>query len=108
MEPKNEMNNANKLLMIQGVHLIQNGIEFLDWMPDHKDANTYDALSILKDRFQHFMECAFKDGIHDHLIIDRMTGMSGNIQNGYEVRNEINKRLEGLRNIVRVQCQAQN
>ena len=38
--------------MLQGINLIQDGLQFLEWMNDYKDINTIDALSILRDELR--------------------------------------------------------
>lgn len=101
MSEKNEMSTANKLLMLQGISLIQDGIQFLNWMNEYKDTNTVDALTILRDRFIYFKECALEDGRHDHLVIDKMKDHSQNIQFGYEAKKDLDARLKQLRGIVR-------
>ena len=108
MNTEHEMSTADKLLMLQGINLMQDGIQFLDWMSDYKDMNTVDALSILKDRFEYFKESALEDGSHDHLIIDRMKGLSKNIQYGYKSRAIIDERLNELRKLVRDEYNASN
>lgn len=106
MNTEHEMSTVNKLLMLQGVSLIQDGLQFLEWMDDYKDTNTVDALSILRDRFQYFKESALEDGSHDHLIIDRMRGLSENIQSGYKSRADIDERLSELRRTARLEYAA--
>ncbi|MCM4170067.1 hypothetical protein DHD32_01135 [Arenibacter sp. TNZ] len=108
MSKQHEMSTANKLLMIQGISLMQDGMQFLEWMDDYKDTNTIDALTILRDRFAYFRECAFTDGAHDHLVIDKMKGLSKNIQLGYTTKADIDKRLNELRVIVRDEYNAEN
>lgn len=55
MKDNYEMTTANKLLMMQGIDLIQNGIDCMDWMDDFlPNENTIDGLLILKNRF-HFL-----------------------------------------------------
>tara|TARA_R110001632_G_scaffold121954_3_gene234605 strand:+ start:500 stop:835 length:336 start_codon:yes stop_codon:yes gene_type:complete len=103
MNTEHEMSTVNKLLMLQGINLIQDGIQFLEWMDDYKDINTVDALSILKDRFEYFKESALEDGSHDHLIIDKMKGLSKNIQSGHKTRVVIDERLNELRKIARME-----
>ena len=108
MNTKEEMSIANKLLMLQGINLIQDGLQFLEWMNDYKDINTIDALSILRDRFVFFKETALDDGSHDHLMVDRMKGLSKNVQFGHKVRIDIDERLNELRKIVRDEYNASN
>lgn len=108
MSTKEEMSTPNKLLMLQGINLIQDGIQFLEWMDDYKDINTIDALTILKDRFIYFKETALEDGRHDHLVIDRMKGLSENVRYGYDTKIEIDKRLNELRKLVRNEYNAEN
>ena len=108
MNAEHEMSTANKLLMLQGINLIQDGLQFLEWMNDYKDVNTVDALSILRDRFVFFKETALDDGSHDHLMVDRMKGLSKNVQFGHKVRVDIDERLNELRKIVRDEYNAQN
>ncbi|MGB5821438.1 MAG: hypothetical protein WBG90_18285 [Saonia sp.] len=100
MSNKHELETGNKLLMLQGINLIYNGLEFLNWMTDIKDMNTLDALTILRDRFHYFRDCAFTDGRHDYLFIDKMKDLAENVQYGYKVRDDIEKRLDELRKIV--------
>lgn len=108
MSKQDEMSTANQLLMIQGISLIQDGMQFLEWMNDYKDTNTVDALTILRDRFEYFKDCAFTDGSHDHLVIDKMKGLSKNIQLGYTDKADVDKKLNDLRVIVRNEYNAEN
>ncbi len=80
MKDNYQIDTANKLLMIQGIDLIQNGINCIEWMnANFPNENTRDAFDMVRNRFQFLRECAFEDGTCDHLIIDKMKNHSKNV-----------------------------
>ena len=66
------LDTANKLMLLQGISLIENGLQFLEWMTDVANENSHDALKILRDRFQFFKDFTLEDGECDCFVIDRV------------------------------------
>lgn len=89
---------AQRLMLLQGVSLIQDGLQFINWA-DMPNELSHDFLSILRDRFQLFRE-AVLDGSTDHLMIDKLKDRMGHISYGYEHHQEIQKQLQELREVV--------
>lgn len=92
------IDQAQKLMLLQGISLIQDGLQFINWaaMPNEL---SHDFLLILRDRFQLFRE-AVLDGSTDHLMIDKLKDRMENITYGYEHNLEIQKQLQELREMV--------
>lgn len=96
-EEKN-LDNAQKLMLLQGISLMHDGLQFVHWS-EMPNALSFDALMILTDRFHFFQQCVL-DGSTDHLMIDKLRDRIGNVKYGYALNQEIQKQLEELREIV--------
>ncbi len=94
-----ELSTVNKLMLLQGISLIENGLQFLDWLNKYPNENYLDSLSILRDRFQFFKYSALEDENLDSLFIDRSKTTIENVNNGYELRKEIENQLKKLREV---------
>lgn len=88
---------ATRLMLTQGISLIEDGMQFLEWMNGVPNENTRDALNILRDRFEYFKECALEDGKCDTFIIDRATLKVDEVQFAFKLREKVKEELEGLR-----------
>ena len=97
---RNSLDTGNKLMLLQGISLIENGMQFLEWMSDNANENSRDALSILRNRFQYFKECTLDDGTCDYLFIDRANKNLNNVQYGYILNEKLKKELKQLRMVV--------
>ena len=95
-EQKN-IDNAQKLMLLQGISLIHDGLQFIEWAEDMPNELSYDFLMILRDRFQMFRESVL-DGSMDNLIIDRIKDRMEDVRHSYELNREIQNQLEQLRN----------
>lgn len=91
------MKTENQLMLLQGISLIENGLTFLEFMNDIPNENTFDAMTILKDRFQYFRECALNEGECDLFLVRRMHEINGNVINDHERTKDIAERLNTLR-----------
>lgn len=81
-----------KLMLLQGVSLIHDGLQFIEWVEDMPNELAHDVLSIPRERSQLLQECGL-DGGADHLLTDRMKSRMKNIQYGYELNQNIQKEL---------------
>ncbi len=92
------LDQAQKLMLLQGISLIQDGLQFINWaaMPNEL---SHDFLLILRDRFQLFRE-AVLDGSTDHLMVDKLKDRMENVTYGYKHHLEIQKQLQELRDII--------
>ena len=90
------LDNAQKLMLLQGISLIQDGLQFIEWAEDMPNELSYDLFEIVRERFQLFQECVLK-GEHDNLIIDRVKTHMENVKHGYELNQQIQKQLKELR-----------
>ncbi len=97
MQGLEKMNVANRLLLVQGISLIENGLQFFEWLDDYPNGATYDALTILRDRVAFFKECLFDDVNCDTLFIGRIGKTLENLQYGYKTKQEIDELLTKLR-----------
>ncbi len=93
---KENLDTAEKLILFQGISLIQDGLQFLEWT-DIPNTLSYDALELLKGRFRFFKDCVLDGDDCYHLIIDRMQEHHKNIKYDYELNKKIQKQLEELR-----------
>ena len=97
---RKDLSKENQLMLLQGISLIENGFQFLEWMDDIANENSSDALMILRNRFRYYKECVFDEAECDYLLIDRITSSIKNVQNGYELNLKIQKELKELRGVV--------
>lgn len=95
-EEKN-LDKAQKLMLLQGISLIHDSLQFINWS-EIPNEQSYDAFTILMDRFHYFQDCIL-DGSTDHLMIDKIRDRIGDVKYGYELNQEIQKQLEQLRDI---------
>ena len=93
------LDKAQKLMLLQGISLIHDGIQFIEWSEKMPNELSYDFFMILIDRFEMFQESVL-DGSMDNLIIDRIKKRMDNVKHGYELNREIQKQLQELREIV--------
>ena len=96
---KSNLDNAQRLMLVQGVRLIQNGIQFIKWT-DLPDEISFEALELLKYRFAYFKDCVLYDGKYYQLIIDRMQQDNRNIKFNLELEKQLHQQLEELQEIV--------
>tara|TARA_B110001450_G_scaffold255731_1_gene284049 strand:- start:2073 stop:2387 length:315 start_codon:yes stop_codon:yes gene_type:complete len=94
---KTNLETGDKLMLLQGIDLIENGLRFLDWMNKSKNETTADSLMILKDRFRFFKENALNDYNFDLFIISKAKNSIGNIQNNHKQKCKVRKELERLK-----------
>ena len=92
------LDQAQKLMLLQGISLIHDGLQFINWT-DMPNELSHDFLIILRDRFQLFQE-AVLDGSADHLLIDKLKDRMENVKYGYDLNLEIQQQLGELREIV--------
>jgi len=97
----NELETGNKLLLLHGISQIENGLQMIEWMDDHSNQNSLDALSILRNRFTWYKAESLADGKRDYLAVDITQEALDNVQHGAEIKIEITKRLKALRIEVR-------
>lgn len=101
MSEKSKSEIVDRLLLLQGIDSIENGLQYIEWLNGMlPDALTEDALKILRDRFQYFKDCALSDGRCDYLIIDKMNDHNDNIQHNFELRKKVKKQLGDYRQAV--------
>lgn len=94
-----KLDTSNKLLLLQGISLIEDGMQFLEWQECYLNSCSYDAFSVLRNRFEYFKECTFEDTKSGHLVIDRVRTKMNNLGYGYELVNKIKDELNDLRRI---------
>ena len=92
-----KMKTENQLMLLQGISLIENGLTFLEYMNDMPNENAWDAMTILRDRFKFFKECALNEGECDLFLVRRMHELYDNVINDYERTEDIAERLNALR-----------
>lgn len=88
---------ATKLMLVQGISLIEDGMQFLEWAGKLPNENSWDALSILRDRFTFFKDCVFEENNCDNLIIDRISNKTDYVQYCYELQSKIKNELQELK-----------
>ncbi len=94
-----ELNNSNRLMLIQGIELIQNGLQFIEWTDGVLSPNAYDGLTILRNRFDFFKDYVFEETDVNHLAIDRAKESVSNVWFGLEGKKNIHKLLKELREL---------
>ncbi len=92
-----ELDTPNQLLLLQGIDLINSGLEMIEWVDGVLTPNTYDSLTILRDRFRYFKECVFDDTNSSSFMVNRASEQLEHIAFGYRERETIQKLLEELR-----------
>lgn len=95
-----DFNTATKLLLLQGISLIENGLQFLEHVDRYPNENSYDMLNILRDRFDSFKMFAMDENECDFLIINRVKETLRNVQYGYKLNQKIQNELEELRSVI--------
>jgi len=88
---KENLDLGQKLMLVQGISLIQDGLQFINWTEMPNEAS-YDVLNILRERFQLFRECVL-EGDEDHLVIDKMRDHSENTRYSDEISRGIYDQL---------------
>jgi len=91
-----ELDAGHKLLLLQGISLIEDGLEFLEWMSDTPNENAFDMLAILRDRFEVFRDFALADGECDSFLIGKIKKSVGNVQYGLDSKERVKKELDNL------------
>ncbi len=94
-----ELNNSNRLMLIQGIELIQNGLQFIEWTDGVLSPNAYDGLTILRNRFDFFKDYVFEGTNINHLAIDRASESIKNVWFGLDGKKNIDKLLKELRTL---------
>jgi len=92
-----QLETANKLMLLQGISLIENGLNFIEFMDETPNENAFDALTILRDRFEYFRECALNEGECDLFLVKRMHELNDNVINDNEIKANITRQLGNLR-----------
>ena len=92
-------NPHQKLLLLQGISLIHDGIQFIEWAENMPNELSYDLFSILTDRFHLFRESVL-NGAADHLIIDRVKSRLQDVRYGHERNQKVQAALKALRKLV--------
>lgn len=100
-EEKN-LDKAQKLMLLQGIGLIHDGIQFIEWAEKMPNELSYDFFMVLKDRFDMFRECVL-DGSADHLLIDRVKDGLEDVKHNYELNRQLQEQLKKLREIVMIE-----
>ena len=85
-------------MLLQGISLINDGLQFIEWAENMPNELSYDLFEILRERFQLFQECVLK-GDQDHLLIDRAKKHLENVRYGEELNEQIKEQLKKLREI---------
>lgn len=100
----NNLDTADRLMLLQGIRLIEDGLHFLEWMKDVPNENSYDGLNILKDRFEFFKECALQENNCNMLILDKAKQEIKNIDTALiKEKDNIGKLLDNLRTQILVE-----
>lgn len=97
---RRDLETVNKLMLLQGISLIQDGLQFLEHMTDYVNETSFDALTILKDRFQYFKESVLSDDNCDTMFIDRARNNLENVDYGYKLNKKIKDELTTLKRTV--------
>jgi cell shape-determining protein MreC len=93
---------VQKLMLLQGISLIHDGLQFIEWAENMPNELSYDLFEILRERFRLFQECVLK-GEHDHLIIDRVKKHLENVKHAQELNEQIQQQLKQLREQIKQQ-----
>ena len=91
------LDTASRLLLLQGINQIENGIEMLEWIDGIVNENSRDYLNILRDRFDSYKETALTDGECDYLLVDKAKENLENVQTGVDLNKKILDELKELR-----------
>ena len=97
---RKDLSKENQLMLLQGISLIENGFQFLEWMDDIANENSSDALMILRNRFRYYKECVFDEAECGYTLVDNIIRTIDNVQFGNRLNLEIHEQLKELRNIV--------
>ena len=90
------MDMAQKMMLLQGITLINDGLQFIEWAEDMPSDLSYDLIEIVRERFKVFQKCVL-NGEQDYLIIDRVKKHMENVKHGYKLNQQIQKQLKELR-----------
>ncbi len=91
-----KLDTANKLMLLQGISLIEDGIRFLQWA-DTPNENSFDMLGVLRNRFETFKEFALDNGECDKIFIDKAQVSLNNVRYGQELNEKIKSELQTLK-----------
>ncbi len=90
-----DLSNAQKLMLVQGISLIEDGLQFLNWVNMMPNEVSFDLLTILRDRFEAFKDYALEEKSVGHLFIDRAKTATKNVD-AFEEKGMQRRILEQL------------
>lgn len=104
MMNERNLDTAQKLMLIQGIDLINDGLQFIAWAEGFPNELAFDLYDLLIECAIWFQACVL-NGEHDNLIIDRAKKHMKNIKHCQELNEKIQKQLQELREQVAVERQ---
>ncbi len=96
MKNPKSLETGNQLLLLQGLALIEDGLQFIDYSWDLPNEYAEDAKLVLRNRFVIFKDCV-RSGEYDGFIIDKIQEQLKNVTLGGENHKSINDKLSELR-----------
>lgn len=97
---ENSLEFAEKLILFQGISLIQDGLQFFSWI-EMPDEVSQDMLTILTDRFSFFRTCVLEEREIDHLVLNRVYENYSNVAKTEDkFRQEIQDKLSEVRSLM--------
>ncbi len=91
-----QLATGNQLLILQGITLIENGLQFIDHALELPNTHAEDARAVLQKRFTLFKDCVLL-GDQDGFIVDRMEEHLQNMTYGNTNRSTVSQELQELR-----------
>lgn len=103
MNSKHENLDAiEKLMLVQGISLINDGLDFIGWVEGFPNDLSYELYDLLFERFKAFQQCVL-DGATDHLVIDRASKHLENVIYCRDFSKKVHKQMMELQEqVVRI------
>ena len=96
MKNSKSLDTGNQLLLLQGLSLIEDGLQFIDHSWELPNEYAEDAKLVLRKRFTLFKDCVLC-GEHDSFIIDNIQERLKNVTLGGKKHKAIDDKLSELR-----------
>lgn len=88
---------TERVLILQGLSLIEDGINLIEWMDSKVNENSTDAFTLLKDRFNNLQECVFSGKHFATLAKDNLSNKIDGLPIIEEDKSQIKKQILNLK-----------
>ena len=104
---RENLNTAQKLMLVQGIGLINDGLQFVEWAQGFPNSLSFELYDLLIEITASFQACIL-NGEHDNLIVNRAKKHLQNVKNCQELNEKIQTQLKELRKQVVIEQREKN